>query len=443
MKNFLKKLLPPNKMDAYCYMLAVVAFLPAIYIVIGGRLDYMMLNLFSMICFCCVYIYKFINAIQHKNLKNYFKSASFLLMTLLFAWIFLANFFAYDKNASWLGVVNGIHQEVSVWQYMFYFLVAICAINVKKENINYVLTLFIGVATFVILVQFGLQDYSYAFIHKNHTGYYLTLTLMLAIGKFFFSKNALEGTLMVGSIILHFASLTANGSMGPIIGILAFFVIGLIYLLIHKRQLMVKFLSVLACFLVVTCVCDYVPKVKDLRDESSTTVEKVWDIGAVVLFKMGIIDEQNLAYDDRAPGSDGYGRFMMWQRAIDNMKQFPLFGVGMAWWQFNSDMPNPKPHNEFLQYGAMCGIPALVFYVALMLYLLIKFRKKHKQRSELSFIIFGAILIYLVQSIFGNAMPFVSPLFFLLIGLAIKLVDFEKVDPPEINAQSNEKSLNT
>ena len=40
----------------------------------------------------------------------------------------------------------------------------------------------------------------------------------------------------------------------------------------------------------------------------------------------------------------------------------------------------------------------------------------------------GALFVYLVQSVFGNVMPFTAPLFFILIGIVIKELDFKEND---------------
>ncbi len=424
-----EKLTPVNKKDIWCYMLMVVAFMPLIYIVAFwlAKASYMMLNVIALIAFVVIFIVRaFIYKPTFKSMKEYFKSPAFVIMTILFAWIVFSNFFAYDMVGSWFGFVNGAHIEVSVFQYIFYYVVAICAINLKKENINYVLNLFIYVATAIIVFQFITLDYSFAFIHKNHTGYYLIMTLMLTIGKFLKSNKLLDILVSAAIIVLHFASLIANGSMGPLLAVVVFFVICLIYFAINKRQYLLKLLSIITCFFLVMCVIDYTPKLKDIRDEKFTTIEKFEGIALVGLNKIGLVSDEYLNSKKLPDGSDGYSRFDMWERSVENMKEHPLFGVGMSWKEYNPDMPNMKPHNEFLQYGAMCGIPAMVAYIALMLYLMIIFGKQHKTASHTSFVLMSAIFAYLVQSIFGNAMPFVSPTFFLLVGLAIKLMDTEQ-----------------
>ena len=63
------------------------------------------------------------------------------------------------------------------------------AIKMKRENLKYIMSTFIAVACVVIIIQFQKGDYNYGFINRNHTGYYLCMTSMLAAGMFMFSKK--------------------------------------------------------------------------------------------------------------------------------------------------------------------------------------------------------------------------------------------------------------
>ena len=348
------------------------------------------------------------------------------MLKLLILWIFISCFFSSDLHASWMGAYDGYYQVESVWQYLFYFVVAVAAIRLKKENVKYLFSLFITVACLVMLIQFGMGDYSFGFIHKNHTGYYICMTFMMSVGLFFFSKNILESIFLMFSIILHLISFVLNGSMGPIFGLIAFFVCGLVYILIHKRELFIKFLSIFACFIVVFTIFDFSPILKDYRDEPASTLDKISGITLVVLNKIGIISDDFVEESEVPAGSDGYGRLDLWKLALKDMKENPLFGVGIGSWKgYHEGLDSFKPHNEVLQYGIIAGYPAVIIYIVLILYLFIKFRKNHKTKNNLSFIILSILFVYLVQSMFGCMMPFTSPLYFLVLGLSIKFIDIK------------------
>jgi len=429
MKLFLRKLLPNNKEDVFCYCLTLVVFLPIIYILCDQRISYMVLNGFALLIFALVFLFYKIRQQKNKQKSQIFKSKAFIILTIMYVLMFISTFFAYNPLAAWTGFSRGYLCEISIFQYLFYYVVAVCAINVKKENIFYLFYLILIVSSIIIIAQFILQDYHYAFVNRNHTGFYLSITTMLAVGLFLYSKELIKTLIFAFVMLLHFCSLVLNGSFGPMVGMIAFFVFGLIYILIHKREILTKFIIVLVCFVSIIAFFDYVPKVKDLKCEPETTIEKIVGVSTVVLNKIGVISDEQFENLDIPEGSDGWGRIGMWERCLQNMKERPLFGVGVASWKaYNTDMTLQTPHNEYLQYGTFAGVPCLLSYLILIFYLFIKFRKKHKQTANIAFIIFGAALVYLIQAFFGSVMPFTAPLFYFVIGLSIKFIDFENVD---------------
>lgn len=424
MKNFLKTLLPPEKKDKWLYFLIGVALFPIMYLLFDRTISYIMLNFFGLIICCILFIFDLVKIIRNHQKPTFYKNPAILFLCFLVAWQFLSSFFAYNKEATWFGYYEGLISEESIWQYCFYFSVTIAAIKLKRENMTYLMSIFVIVACIMIFIQFGVNNYNYGFVNRNHTGYYLCMTGSLAAGLFLFSKNKYQTVFAMFATILHFVSLLLNGSFGPVLGFIVFFVVGLIYVLIHRRDIGVRFGALLLVFVSVVAVIDYVPQIKQYKTEESTTISKVYGMGMTILNKVGIVSNDSYESTDIAPGSDGYNRLTMWKRAIDNMIEMPLFGTGVGSWRsYNPDMPNPKPHNDFLQYGSSSGVPALIFYLALIGYLFVDFKRKHKQVSDNNFIVMCAIFVYLVQSIFGNVMVMTAPVFYILLGIAISEQD--------------------
>jgi len=424
MKKIISKFLPVNKQDINIYCLMWVIFLPIFYILLNQQINYMLLNIFTLLIFTIIIIIFSVKVILNKQKFLIKKSKAFLILTLMILWMFLSSFFAFDQHAAWFGFYKNHLCEIGFVQYLFFFMIAIIAINLKKENIKYLLNFILTISCLIIIIQFIKNDYNYIFIHKNHTGFYLSITTILATWLFIFSKNIKQKIIYVGIALLHFISLSLNSSMGPIIGVISFFVLGFIYNLIYKRNIIKKFCIIFVLFITVFAFFDYCPKIKDLKTEPETTIEKLCDITIVILNKVGLISDETIKDYDIMPGSDGWDRLTMWGVSVDNMKERPLFGVGLGSWRsYNEEMQLQTPHNEFLQYGALSGIPCLVFYLSLIIYIFSRFRKNHKSMTERGFILFGALLSYLVQSIFGSVMPFTAPLFYLILGLAIKEID--------------------
>jgi len=450
MKNFLIKLLPPNKKDVYFWFLFALAILPIIYICLLQMFNYMMLNTLLLSVIIGYFLYRIIQCLIFKRKILFPKSIAFILITFMFLWIFVGSFFSQNMSATWLGRVDGVHKECSVFQYIFYYLVAVCAINLDKKNIKHLFYCFLIVINTIIIIQIFKHDYGFGFINRNHTGYYLSISVCVTIGMLMKAKLLKEIIPLSISLVLHFTSFVLNNSFGPILGLLVYLVLLFIYSLIHNRQQIKKVCAIILSCVLIFSFFDFVPKVKELKSEPAPVITQLVDVSLVALNKVNIISDEkfNEIMGERGgmtPGADGYERFDMWGKSLNNMLEHPVFGVGVgAWNSVNSEFIYRAPHNEFLELGAIAGIPALLTYLALILFLFISFRKKHKKLNELSFTIFGAIIAYLVQSVFGNILPFTAPLFYVMIGLAIKFVS-EKETQNILNDQSlekNEKEIN-
>ena len=48
--------------------------------------------------------------------------------------------------------------------------------------------------------------------------------------------------------------------------------------------------------------------------------------------------------------------------------------------------------------------------------------------TNTAYLAFGALIVYLAQSMFGNIMPFTAPIFYIMLGLAIREIDNQKLE---------------
>lgn len=82
-----------------------------------------------------------------------------------------------------------------------------------------------------------------------------------------------------------------------------------------------------------------------------------------------------------------------------------------------------KAHNEYLEYASSCGIFTLLSYLMLLAIIIIGlFKKRNEDKYK---IILLVILGYLVQAFFNMSLVGVAPLFWILLGYAVKMI-YEK-----------------
>lgn len=96
-----------------------------------------------------------------------------------------------------------------------------------------------------------------------------------------------------------------------------------------------------------------------------------------------------------------------------------------------------KAHNEYLEYATSCGIFTLISYLILLemiIYGLIKNIKDDKNK-----IILLTILGYMIQAFFNISVIGVAPLFWILLGYAVKVI-YENNDLKEKDIKKTNKS---
>ncbi len=136
------------------------------------------------------------------------------------------------------------------------------------------------------------------------------------------------------------------------------------------------------------------------------------------------------------PGSFGSftSRFMWMGAALAMIRDHPMTGVGLE--NYALAYPRYRPvgnplniiptqvHNGYLQLAATAGVPALVFYAALVLAVLLTLyaarRRLASRRARLLTAAFAAAIVsYLVQDLSGWLEVSLSVFFWILLGLAV------------------------
>ena len=148
-------------------------------------------------------------------------------------------------------------------------------------------------------------------------------------------------------------------------------------------------------------------------------------ITGTVVNNMSILskDINKIVIQDETSGSAGTGRWVLWINAVKFIKDKPLFGHGL---DNLGELYDPlgvgtdRPHNEYLQYAAHLGVPALIFYLCGIGSIFIKAYKNRMNLTDTTLVALGVVAAYLVSACFGNTMYYTTPYFMMLLGMATK-----------------------
>lgn len=256
----------------------------------------------------------------------------------------------------------------------------------------------------------GENPASCIFFHENHYAYFLTMAILISAGYSIFGRSKM---MMAGlfSLILNMFVLAVNRTEGCFLAVIAAIAVMLIYMLIYRREYTRRILILMAFF--ASSVMLVLLISEEMRIDLYYTAKELVEI----------IRGEGQWYA-------GHGRWQLWQVTADYIVDEPLFGYGCegiaeTLYDYTEVY---SPHNEVLAYAAFFGIPAAMFYLAGCISAIIGALKscrsedtecgKNAAFDSSCMIAAVAALSYLISSMFGVAMFYTVPYFFILIGLA-------------------------
>lgn len=144
--------------------------------------------------------------------------------------------------------------------------------------------------------------------------------------------------------------------------------------------------------------------------------------------------------DDLERNRVGANRMFIYRNSLPLLLEKPILGAGpdnfaevfpqQKYREFagNKNQIVDKAHSEYLQLGVTAGIPALIIYLSLIIYILYKLKPKAVQKIELDnkeglskFIrltLFFSILAYVLQAVLNISVITVAPVFWTILGFA-------------------------
>ena len=245
------------------------------------------------------------------------------------------------------------------------------------------------------------------FFHGNHYAYFLVIAIVISAGLCICSSG-IRMMLPALSLGINLFSLAMNRSLGGILAVFTVFTAAAAVILIKggkPRKRMLIPLAVTAATVMLSLACNAA-----LRE----------DLGLFLGDILRITSGTEKHYSD-------HGRLDMWMYTIGLIKDRPLAGYGCegisAMLRERFDVDNP--HNEVITYAAYYGIPAALIYTSAVLSALIQ---GLRSSDGITAVAAAAASVYFVSSLFGVAMFYTLPFFFVLLGMAAEGTEGRSAD---------------
>ena len=244
------------------------------------------------------------------------------------------------------------------------------------------------------------KELSAIFFNGNHYGYFLVIAVLIGFGLMLYADRALLAVGVVTSA-LNMIMLMVNHSLGCILAVVIVIMVTSAAVLIgdvDRRRRLLIILGVAIVFFILAWLLS-----ENIRDEFSVLYK---DAGSI------------LAGD--AKGSEGHNRIKIWRRTWGYITEKPLFGYGCEGMSerlyIGTGISNP--HNELLTYAAYYGIPAAIAYLIGVTSVFANYLRRKNKAEAGQKIACIAAAGYFISSVTGVAMFYLTPFFFVLLGIS-------------------------
>lgn len=244
------------------------------------------------------------------------------------------------------------------------------------------------------------KELSTIFFNGNHYGYFLVIAVLIGFGLMLYADRALLAVGVITSA-LNMIALMVNHSLGCILAVVIVIMITSAAVLIgdigRRKRLLIILGAAIVFFILAWLLSE------NIRDEFSVLYK---DAGSI------------LAGD--AKGSEGHNRIKIWRRTWGYITEKPIFGYGCEGISdrlyIGTGISNP--HNELLTYAAYYGIPAAILYLLGVVSVFANYLRKNTAEAGQKIACMAAAG-YFISSMTGVAMFYLTPLFFVLLGISV------------------------
>ena len=387
-----------------------------------------------------------------------------LPLILFILWVLVSLFFAKD-------VAVAFHGYPLRWQgflaYFCYAVVFVFIINMIKQKyirkILAALLISVSLCSFhSILNYYGLEPLNLITKHffdatispdisrgtlgnRNTAGAFFAISTIITLVMYLKDKNSKKSIFYYIAFVLSYTGLLVSLTRIAWLGTIGALVLTVIFLRKDLKKNIKKDMLIIVTFVVMLVVLDF------------TGNGRI--VGRYYAMKQQIkqANEGNLE-------QLGSYRFYIYGRAFKVIADNPIVGTGPDCFAYYATLTREdykehpelggtgyfdKVHNEYLEYAATMGIPALIFYMWFILSIFIPWFRKRKQMRPEILAIFLGLTGNLMQACFNYGSISTLPVFFVLLGILKNALlnenyvennnNNEKVEVEVTNVDTNDK----
>ncbi len=345
-------------------------------------------------------------------LKTFSSKALAFSLLLMLIWSMIATAVSSNRLLAFFG---DAYRREGLLTYLAYTGIFACAALIRNQKKIELLLASFGISSMIVSAQYLLywrpekfgSNYSGIFLQFNHTAYYFLFATFINLTLILITPPERRFAtwcwyLSYGAAI---AALLVNNSFGPFLAAVG----GMVLVVIFRpkksdRSQNRRLVVALALFVLISAGIN------------------LWLNGIGRDTSLFFRDIAKVTSGDQSAGSAGSGRWLLWTVGAKLASERPWFGygpdcLGQPFIEHGVTY-NDRPHNEFIYFAASLGIPALLFYIAGLIFHLRNFLVNWKKFDWLTVGIFCTVGAYLVNSLFSNTMFYTFPFFLTLLGLS-------------------------
>jgi len=411
-----------SKENVANYIFALYIALIPILISLIGFFYYIKVDIFLIVFFVAYFIFLLIklktallkNQISKNSIKNFLKKPLIISFLVLFITMIVSS------------IINGFN--IDLLTYFSVPLIILCFYFLSKNQVKNVIFVWLIVISICVLMGYfdpqnlfmpGFNRGSFPlclqFLNPNYSAEVVATALAVNIYMFLKSRSKSLKIMLFFSFLNFALFLFLNGSFMSISAIFLILFISLIVFIKRNKNYAKWTFIFLVSMIAVSVLVDLIPFLYNNRATTCANyfVEVLGACDSLIgtnFLQLFAITNQHGIDTSVILGFDGWDRQELWDNAIVNISNSPIFGYGAG------SFMTFRPHNVFLSLALDFGLLAGICYISIIVCLLqIFFKNKNKSLIQYAFLM--AIIVNVVVGLLGSLNASAHIYSFMCIGL--------------------------